>query len=99
VELDPKMSSAHNGLGLIFLYKQAYDRAIFHLEIALRLEPTLDSVLYNLGIANLKVGNKASALSYFNRFKTTLSYQNLPSSDKKKLEDLILQLRDIPASN
>ena len=99
VELDPNISAAHNGLGLIFMYKQIYDKAIFHLETALQLDSGLDSVLYNLGVANLKVGIKATALSYFNRFKLTPSYRVLPSSDKKKLEDLIRQCKDIPSSD
>jgi len=99
IELDPKISAAHNGLGLIFMYKQIYDKAISHLETALRLQPDLDSVLYNLGVANLKVGIKATALSYFNRFKLTPSYRDLPSSDKARLEVLIRQCKDIPSSD
>jgi tetratricopeptide (TPR) repeat protein len=99
IELDPKISAAHNGLGLIFMYKQTYDKAIFHLETALRLQPDMDSVLYNLGVANLKVGHKATALSYFKGFKLTQSYRDLPSSDKARLEDLIRQCKDIPSSD
>jgi pentatricopeptide repeat protein len=96
IELDSKISAAHNGIGLIFMYKQNYDQAIYHLETALKLQSDLESVLYNLGMANLKAGYKASALSFFNRFKLTQSYKYLPSSDKAKLEDLIRQCKEIP---
>ena len=99
IELDPKISAAHNDLGQIFMYKQIYDKSIFHLETALRLQPDMDSVLYNLGVANLKVGHKATALSYFNRFKLTPSYRDLPSSDKARVEGLIRQCKDIPSSD
>lgn len=91
---DPAISAAHNGLGLIYMYKQDFLKAIFHMETALRLQPDLDSVLYNLGMAKFRIGEKAEALLYFNRFKLSPSYMLLPSSDKAKVEDLIRQCRE-----
>jgi len=85
LELDPKISSAHDGLGIIHLYKKNYDMAIHHLEAALQLQPDLNHSLYNLGIANLKKGDKAKALACFNRFKRSPSYEHFSPQEKKKL--------------
>lgn len=89
LELDPKISAAHDGLGLIYMYQEKYAEAIDHLETALKLQPDLDHVLYNLGIAYLKTGNKTKALSYFNRFKKSSSYESLSDAEKNKVDSYI----------
>ncbi|MGD8534939.1 MAG: sulfatase-like hydrolase/transferase, partial [Candidatus Aminicenantes bacterium] len=94
LELDPKNSMAHDGLGLIRMYEGNYDKAIHHLEIALQLEPGINHAVYNLGLAYLKKGDKAQALSCFNRFKSTPSYLKFSPTEKEKLEKYIEECKE-----
>lgn len=94
LELDPKISAAHDELGLIYMYQEKYAEAIDHLEIALELQPDLDHALYNLGVAYLKTGDKAKALSYLNRFKNSPSYRNMSGVEKDRVETYVHQCQD-----
>lgn len=94
LELDPQSSSAHQGLGLFYLYSGNYDTAVHHLEIALRLQPDMHHATYNLGIANLKKGNKAEALYYFTQFKNSSSYLTFPPGERERLESFIDECKD-----
>ncbi len=94
LELDPKSSTAHDGLGLIHMYEGNYDEAIHHLEMALELKPGINHAFYNLGLAHLKKGNKTEALSYFDRFKSTPSYLQFSPVEKEKLEKYIKECKD-----
>jgi arylsulfatase A-like enzyme/Tfp pilus assembly protein PilF len=94
IALDPKMSAAHDGLGLVHLYEENYEKAISHFEIAFQLQPDFNHVLYNLGVAHLKKGSKTKALDYFNRFKSSPSYTELPGKEKRKLEFYIKICQD-----
>ena len=94
LELDPKISAAHEGISFVYMFEEDYDRAIYHLETALELQPGIDNIVYNLGVAYLKKGNKPKALSFFNQFKASQSYPKMTLEDKDKLEDYILQCKD-----
>lgn len=94
LELDPKSSAAHDGLGLIHMYEGNYDEAIHHLEMALKLQPGINHAVYNLGLAHLKKGNRIEALSYFNRFKSTPSYLQFSPVEKERLEKYIKECKD-----
>jgi arylsulfatase A-like enzyme/Tfp pilus assembly protein PilF len=94
LDLDPKISAAHSGIGSVYLYKQDYDNAIQHLTTALKLQPDMNHALYNLGIAYLNTGNKSQALNYFSRFRSSPSYPDLPAKQKMKLEMYIKECRD-----
>ena len=94
IDLDPKISAAHAGIGHVYLYEQDYDKAIQHLTTALKLQPDINHALYNLGVAYLNKGNKSKALFYFNKFKYSPSYPNLPAKQKMKLEIYIKECQD-----
>jgi arylsulfatase A-like enzyme/Tfp pilus assembly protein PilF len=94
IDLDPKISAAHEGIGLVYLYEQDYDKAIQHLTTALKLQPEINHALYNLGVAYLNKGNKSKALFYFNKFKSSPSYPNLPAKQKMKLEIYIKECHE-----
>lgn len=93
IELDPKISAAHDGISFIYMFEKKYDKAIYHLEAALQIQPDLDNIVYNLGVAYLKKGDKTKALSFFNQFKGGNSYQQMTSTEKEKLENYILQCK------
>ena len=93
VELDPQLSVAHYGLGLVFMYENNFIKARQHLETALQLKPDFEAVLYNLGIICLKNGDKIKALSYFNKFKGGSSYKQMVQKEKEQLENYILQCK------
>jgi arylsulfatase A-like enzyme/Tfp pilus assembly protein PilF len=95
IELDPQISAAQDGLGLVCLYQEDYEKAIHHFELAFQLQPDFNHVLYNLGVAHLKKGDKTKALSYFNKFKGSPSYPNLPAKEKLKVEYYIKQCQNI----
>lgn len=94
LELDPRSGSAHQGLGLFHMYKGNYDQAVHHLEIALQLQPDMYHAIYNLGIANLKNGNKAGALYYFSQFKNSPSYLTFSPVERERLESYIDDCKD-----
>jgi tetratricopeptide (TPR) repeat protein len=94
IELDPKISAAHDGLSFIFMFEEKYEKAIYHLEMALRLQPDLDNIVYNLGVSYLKNGDKTKALSFFSQFKGGNAYQQMTSPEKEKLENYILQCKE-----
>lgn len=94
IELDPKISAAHDGLGFICVYEGNYDEAILHLETALKLQPDMNHAFYNLGVSYLKKGNKSEALSNFNKFKNTPSYLKFSPTDKQKLEKYIAECKN-----
>jgi tetratricopeptide (TPR) repeat protein len=88
------MSAAHDGMGLVYLIEQDYDKVIVHLTTALKLHPEINHALFNLDTAYLKKGNKREALFYFNKFKRSPSYPNLPLTQKSKLEMYIKECKD-----
>ena len=92
--IDPGVISAHDGLGLIHMYRGNYDEAIHHLETALELQPSLDHAFYNLGIAHLRNGNREGALFYLNQFKNTPSYNRFSQEEKTMLEKYIDECKD-----
>lgn len=94
LELDPQISGAHDGLGLIHMYEENYEEAILHLEKALQLQPNINHAVYNLGLAYLRKGNKTKALSCFLRFKNTPSYLKFSPVEKQKLEGYIEECKD-----
>ncbi len=99
IELDPKISAAHDGLGFIYMFEKKYDKAIYHLEIAHQLDPSVDNIIYNLGVAHIKKGDKINALSFFNEFKGCPSFQQMTAEEKDKLEDYILQCKEKENNN
>jgi arylsulfatase A-like enzyme/Tfp pilus assembly protein PilF len=94
LELDPRNCSAHQGLGLLHMYRGNNSKAIYHLEFALQLQPDMHHVFYNLGIANLRYGNMDRALFYFNEFKNSPSYSVFSTQEKEILERNIAECKD-----
>lgn len=76
------------------MFEEKYDQAIYHLETALRLQPDLDNIVYNLGVSYLKNGDKTKALSFFSQFKGGNSFQQMTSMEKENLENYILQCKE-----
>ncbi len=94
LELDPKIGPAHDGLGLIYMYKGNYDESIRHLEIALQHQPKMYHTLFNLGMAHLRNGNRSEAFFYLNQFKKTPSFITLSPIERERLERYIEECID-----
>jgi tetratricopeptide (TPR) repeat protein len=94
LELDPTIVPAHDGLGLVHMYRGNYNEAIFHLETALQLNPNLDHTVYNLGITHLRNGNRDRAAFYLNKFKSTVSFSRFSAEEKTRLEKAIAESKD-----
>lgn len=92
VELDPKYSSAWNGLGVSLRQSGDIDGAITAWKKAVELKPDFGFALYNLGLGLLGRGDKAEALICFTRYKE-LAYGALPPSERARLDELIRKCR------
>jgi tetratricopeptide (TPR) repeat protein len=88
IELDPALSSAHNGLGGAYKIIGRNDEAIDSWEKSLELKPDFDFPVYNLGVAYLEKGNKARALKYFVRY-LLLKKNTISPQERREVEALI----------
>jgi tetratricopeptide (TPR) repeat protein len=61
IKIDPRSARAHQGLGDLYRYYNAYNRAIQEYRRVIELDPTLAEPYYALGEVLLEVGQKAEA--------------------------------------
>ena len=65
ISTKPNDASAHNNLGLAYMYKRLYDLAIMEFEKVKHLEPDFPDVHYHLGSLYLKQGIRQKAIEEF----------------------------------
>ena len=58
----PEFGDAHNRLGDAYYYAGSFDKAIASYRQAVRLQPRMAEAYYNLGMAYLEIGDRASAI-------------------------------------
>jgi len=92
IELDPDLALAYRGLGVGYKAVGRTEDAISVWEKALELSPDDDFLIYNLGNANLEIGNKARAMDYF-KIYLSLKESSISPEERKKIETLIQKCR------
>ncbi len=94
LEKDPESISSHYGLGIAYTKDQDIDKAIFHLEKALKAKPDFDPILTSLGKAYQGKGEDKKAISIFTKamalneednsipFHIGISHENMEQYDE-----------------
>lgn len=70
LERDPGNARLHDAAAAIFLSLHQHERALPHLEAALRIEPTLVSAHYNIATALLALNNQEAAIAHLQQAVT-----------------------------
>ncbi len=92
LEIDPKLFSACNGLGIIYKKSGRPAEAIASWRKALAIKPDFDLALINLGITLLEEGRADEALDAFLDYRHRFS-PRLPESERQRIERLIAEAR------
>jgi arylsulfatase A-like enzyme/Flp pilus assembly protein TadD len=92
LEIDPRLFSAWNGLGIISKKAGRNAEAIVHWRKALEINPDFDLALINLGITLLEEGLATEALDCFQEYLKKFSYR-IPASERQRVERLIAEAR------
>jgi len=88
--IDPKLSSACNGLGAAYKQIGRSDDAITYWQKALVIKPDYDFPLINLGILFLEKGQFRQAIDYFQKYKEKF-YFKLTAAEKLRVDRLIAE--------
>ncbi|MCP5051652.1 MAG: sulfatase-like hydrolase/transferase [bacterium] len=92
IDANPRMVTALNGLAAAYSFTGQRDKAIEWWEQVAIIEPGFTQVYFNLGITNLKMGNKKKALDYFYHCKKNY-YLRLSETERRQLDRLIREAR------
>jgi arylsulfatase A-like enzyme/Flp pilus assembly protein TadD len=96
IELDPDYGVAYDALGVAYLEKGFPLDAIKTFRRALDCSPIPDLSYFHIGLAYMQTGDYSNAYTYFQKFRSSAAYGDLPSDLKAKVEAIIL--RSQPAS-
>lgn len=94
LEIDPKMFSACNGLGVAYRKTGRNADAIAYWQKALAIKPDFDLALINLGITLLEEGRAGEALDCFLNYREKF-YHKIPVSERQRVDRLIAEARAI----
>lgn len=92
LEIDPKMFSACNGLGIVYRKTGRNADAIAYWRKALAIKPDYDLALINLGITLLEEGQAGEALDCFLKYREKF-YHKIPVSERARIDRLIAEAR------
>jgi len=92
LEIDPRLFSACNGLGIAFRKSGRKAEAIACWRKALAIKPDFDLALINLGITLLEEGRAGEALDCFLHYREKF-YDKIPQSEKERIDRLIAETR------
>ena len=92
LEIDPKLFSACNGLGILYRKTGRNNEAIASWRNALAIKPDFDLALINLGITLLEECRAAEALDCFLNYREKF-YHKIPLSEKQRVDRLIAEAR------
>lgn len=70
-----------------------YGEAIASFKTALAIEPDFFDVLYNSGLAHMKLGDYSSALDRLQAFRASPAYRSLGISEQEEVDRLIQTCR------
>lgn len=92
LEIDPRLFSAWNGLGIICKKTGRNADAIANWRKALEIKPDFDLALINLGITLLEDGRAKEALDCFLIYRDKI-FSKIPDGEKQRVERLIAEAR------
>lgn len=92
LEIDPRLFSACNGLGILYRKTGRNTVAIAYWRQALAIKPDFDLALINLGITLLEEGRAGEALDCFLNYREKF-YHKIPLSEKQRVDRLIAEAR------
>jgi arylsulfatase A-like enzyme/Flp pilus assembly protein TadD len=92
LEIDPKLFSALNGLGIICRKTGRNADAIAYWRKALAIKPDFDLALMNMGITLLEENRAGEALDCFLNYRERF-YRVIPESERARLDRLIAEAR------
>lgn len=88
--IDPRLFAAYNGRGAAYQFKGNITQAIADWEKALTLNPSFIDAYFNIAIAYLRVGQRASALTYLRTCKERF-FAQLPANEQARLMRLLAE--------
>lgn len=92
LEIDPKLFSACNGLGVTYRKTGRNAEAIAYWRKALAIKPDFDLALINLGITLLEENRAEEALDCFLNYREKF-YHKIPVSERQRVDRLITEAR------
>lgn len=92
LEIDPKLFSACNGLGVTYRKTGRNAEAIAYWRKALAIKPDFDLALINLGITLLEENRAEEALDCFLNYREKF-YHKIPVSERQRVDRLIAEAR------
>jgi len=92
LEIDPKLFSACNGLGVTYRKTGRNAEAIAYWRKALAIKPDFDLALINLGITLLEENRAEEALDCFLHYREKF-YHKIPVSERQRVDRLIAEAR------
>ena len=92
MEIDPKLFSACNGLGVVYRKTGRNAEAIACWQKALAIKPDFDLALINLGITLLEEGRAGEALDCLLHYHEKF-YHTIPVSERQRVDRLIAEAR------
>jgi Flp pilus assembly protein TadD len=92
LEIDPRLFSACNGLGIVCRKTGRNAEAIEYWRKALAIKPDYDLALLNLGITLLEENRAAEALECFNSYREKFYYR-IGAGEQQRLDRLIAEAR------
>lgn len=90
IMLNPKLSEAHNDLGIELARESLYNEAIKEFNIALTSSIQPSQIYYNLGLAYMNKGEYNKAIQ---NFQNLLKYQSRDTINIKRIQKLIENLK------
>jgi tetratricopeptide (TPR) repeat protein len=78
---DKRLAKLHNGLGIIYGMRKAYESAIEHFTLSVELDPRAMEPHHNLGIAYVVQGRPEKALEYLQKAVELAPYEEGPYRD------------------
>ncbi|MEN8222700.1 MAG: sulfatase-like hydrolase/transferase [Acidobacteriota bacterium] len=88
ISINPEIAESYSGRGTVHIFLRNTPEAIKDLENALKLDPGLLDVYFNLGIVYLRSGSRDKASDLFNKCKKRF-YRNMRPAQQKRLDNLI----------
>lgn len=88
IAIDPRLFAAYNSRGAAYKFKNQVDKAIDDWKKTIEINPNFIDAYFNIGISYLGMGDKVSALKYFQLCKERFS-RKLPPRELQRLKRLI----------
>ena len=88
IATDPTLASAYNGLGGALRIMEERDKAIENWEKAIQFDPSYDYPVYNLAVAYLEKGDKATALSWCQKY-LAIKGKSITPEERREIDSLI----------